>query len=499
MMTHQNKPSAKISELLSEWLSQEPCQDVRVSGISEYSPDTQMGDLFLAITDSRYVDHAISMGAVAIVCDNEINTAIEALIEKQQLNIPVFSIPDLSAHKHQIIERFYQQKNHLLQTVAITGTDGKTSVAHLLVQALDTMGGRNGLIGTLGCGYLNALTSSHHTTPSTARIAREYQQFDSDGCKVVAIEASSHGIKQQRLKNTPIHTAVLTNITRDHLDYHKTIKDYVQAKAQLFFTHHPENAVINIDDDMGKQWVQELGSQLNIITFSADNPKADISLKQARYRAQGMDIEVSLQGKNYHLSVSLYGPFNVLNILAVMAVLKSLGKSDIQIIRALEGIQSVPGRMQSVKNEKMRSVFVDYAHTPAALLAAINAVREHCNGRLICVFGCGGDRDQGKRSQMGEVASRYADEVIITSDNPRHEKPQDIIDAIVNGCVSRKNVHQIELREQAIAYALETSQVHDAILIAGKGHEKLQFIGDQAIAFDDVLVAQQTLHEVAYG
>jgi UDP-N-acetylmuramoyl-L-alanyl-D-glutamate--2,6-diaminopimelate ligase len=195
----------------------------------------------------------------------------------------------------------------------------------------------------------------------------------------------------------------------------------------------------------------------------------------------------------------LYGPFNVLNILAVMAVLKSLGKSDIQIIRALEGIQSVPGRMQSVKNEKMRSVFVDYAHTPAALLAAINAVREHCNGRLICVFGCGGDRDQGKRSQMGEVASRYADEVIITSDNPRHEKPQDIIDAIVNGCVSRKNVHQIELREQAIAYALETSQVHDAILIAGKGHEKLQFIGDQAIAFDDVLVAQQTLHEVAYG
>ena len=495
MIVHHTRSSWQLSELLSEWALIESCDDIFVDGISEYSRDTQKGDLFLAHKDNQYVEDAMQQGAVAVLCDDQIKSSIDGL----GLSIPVFAIDNLADHSYQIIERFYQQQQNPLQTVAITGTDGKTSVAHILVQALDAIGGRNALIGTLGCGYIDALVASDHTTPSTARIARECQQLQEDACQIVAIEASSHGIQQGRLRNTLIHTAVLTNITRDHLDYHKTLEDYIQAKAQLFFAYQPENGVLNIDDDIGKQWAQELSSKIKIFTYSASDSNADISLKKAIYHARGMDIDVNIQGHDYHLSISLYGSFNVLNILAVIAILKSLGKTDVQIIQALELVKAVPGRMQYIDNEKMRSVFVDYAHTPAALQAAINAVREHCDGRLICVFGCGGNRDQGKRPQMGEVASRYADEIVITSDNPRYEKPQDIIEAIADGCMSSSHISKIVARDQAISYALESSQAHDAILIAGKGHEKFQSIGDEEIAFDDVHVAQKALQEVAYG
>lgn len=495
MMAHHTQSGKPVSELLSQWVAIESCDDFVVSGISEYSPDTQKGDLFLAFNNNKYVEHAMQQGAVAVLCDDQIQSSIDEL----DLSIPVFAIENLADHSHQIIERFYQQQKSSLQTVAITGTDGKTSVAHILVQALDAISGRNALIGTLGCGYLDVLTASDHTTPGVARIAREYQQLQKDSCQTVAIEASSHGIQQGRLRNTSIHTAVLTNITRDHLDYHKTLEDYIQAKAQLFFAHQPQNSVLNIDDDIGKKWALELSSMVNIFTYSVSDSSADVSLNKATYHARGMDIDVNIQGHDYRLSMSLYGPFNVANILAVIAVLKSLGKTDAQIIEALATIKAVPGRMQYIDNEKMRSVFVDYAHTPAALKAAINAVREHCDGRLICVFGCGGNRDQGKRPLMGEVASRYADEIVITSDNPRCEQPQEIIEAIAVGCVGSSRVSKIVARDQAISYALESSQVHDAILIAGKGHEKFQSIGNQEIAFDDVQIAQQALQQVAYG
>ena len=495
MIAHQARSGWQVSKLLSQWIAIKSCDDVVVSGVSEYSPDTQQGDLFLALKDNQYVEHAIQQGAVAVLCDDQIKLSIDEL----GLSIPVFAIADLVAHSYQIIEHFYQQQKSSMQTVAITGTDGKTSVAHILVQTLDAIGGRNALIGTLGCGYLDALVASDHTTPNAARIAREYQKLQEDACEVVAIEASSHGIQQGRLKNTAIHTAVLTNITRDHLDYHKTLEDYIQAKAQLFFVHQPENVVLNMDDDNGKQWAQELSSVVKVFTYSVSDIRADISLTKAIYHSRGMEIDVNIQGHEYHLNIGLYGPFNVLNVLAVIAILKSLNKTDAQIIRALEQVKAVPGRMQYINNGKMRSVFVDYAHTPAALEAAINAVREHCSGRLICVFGCGGDRDQGKRPQMGEVASRYADEIIITSDNPRHEKPQDIIEAIANGCMGSSHISKIVAREQAISYALESSEINDAVLIAGKGHEKYQAISGKEIAFDDVHVAQQALREMAYG
>ncbi len=488
--------SMLLSDLLKDVVTVPTSKDMQITGISEYSADVISGDLFIATSGLQYSADAIANGAVAIICES--HGEVETL--RMDSTIPMFPCNNLAGFVGDIAARFYGEINADIKTIAVTGTDGKSSVAHLVAQALEQSDQRCGLIGTLGYGRLANLSEATHTTPPIARIAREYFKFNEMGCTAVAMEASSHGIQQGRLSNVPIHTAVLTNITRDHLDYHKSVEDYIQAKAGLFFTHQPENAVINLDDAIGRQWCEQLDSLVAVITFSLGNVEADVYAIDVQYLQNATMMKLSIKGKETHVHVPLLGEFNVLNVLAVAAILLSLGKNHQQIEQALNKLDAVPGRMQRVSVQKGTvAVVVDYAHTPAALFAALNAVREHCVGKLICVFGCGGNRDAGKRSQMGKIASRYSDHAVITSDNPRNEKPQDIIDEIISGCVNKDSYTVIVDRKQAIEYALQMASANDAVLIAGKGHEKYQYIKDQKLAFDDVEIAAKQLARLAHG
>lgn len=495
MSRYNNQRAMLVSELLADLVDIDSSKDVYVTGVSEYSGDVESGDLFVATSGLEYVQDAIANGAVAVIH----NTSKGTEKIKIDSSVPMFFCEALDDQVREIVKRIYGEISEAIKTIAITGTDGKSSVAHLIAQALEQSQESCGLIGTLGYGRLGSLVEATHTTPPKSRIAKEYFQFKNIGCSAVAIEASSHGIQQGRLQDLPIYTAVLTNITRDHLDYHNSVEEYIQAKAGLFFAHKPIHAVINIDDATGGQWSGQLASSLDVITFSLANANADIYACDVKYLPNATAMQLSIKQKVISVNVPLLGQFNVLNILAVAAVLVSMGKGYVQIEKALNSLQAVPGRMQAIMTEHSGAVIIDYAHTPAALFAALNAVREHCLGKLVCVFGCGGNRDTGKRSQMGEMATRYADFTIITSDNPRNENPQAIIDQIAEGCIDDGEYKVIVDREKAIISALSMASVDDAVLIAGKGHEQYQYICNQKIAFDDVAIATQAITRLANG
>ena len=484
----------QLSALLKDWIDIDRADDVLVTGVSQHSSDTARGDLFLATAGEhshglQYCADAISKGAAAIAWE-----PIEAQAQKiVDYPVPAVEFEDLSKHVGDITARCYGDLTEHIKTIAITGTDGKSSVAHLTAQALERLNEPCGLIGTLGYGRLSKLSEATHTTPPITRLAKELVSAAQAGCGVVAIEASSHGIAQNRLQNLTIHTAVLTNISRDHLDYHGSLEEYIQTKANLFFSHQPSNVVLNYDDAMGKQWCGDLQRATKVYSYSLSDSSADIYASNVEYNEFGTNVDLHINGEIHNLQTSLLGEFNVSNILAVVAVLLSLEKTPDAIVSALRQIQPVPGRMQIVKTGNGPKAIVDFAHTPAALSAAINATRKHFASKLICVFGCGGDRDAGKRSEMGSVVSSNADQIIITSDNPRSEDPNQIIEQIVAGCSADSKLKTVVDRKEAITYAINSAQANDVVLIAGKGHEKFQQIGKKKLAFDDVVIATEAL------
>ena len=484
----------QLSELLKDWVDVDDQDDVTVTGVSQHSGDTERGDLFLATAGAhghglQYCADAISKGASAIAWE----PADELPRQLPNYTVPAIEFRQLSRHAADIAARCYGDLNASLSTIAVTGTDGKSSVAHLTAQALEYCSDPCGLMGTLGYGRLTQLTEATHTTPPVTRIAKEFARIAHDGCRYVAMEASSHGIAQGRLQNVKIHTAVLTNITRDHLDYHASIEDYIEAKAKLFFALQPRYAVLNYDDESGRRWADELQGKCSVLTYSLQDKNADIYASNIHFHASGIALVLHIEKQSYPIKISLLGTFNVSNVLAIAAILVSVGKSSKQIVDSLQSIQSVPGRMQVIKHARGPAVIVDYAHTPAALSAAIDAARQHFDRKLICVFGCGGDRDRGKRAEMGNVATVKADFTVITSDNPRSEDPARIIEQIAAGCEPDAE-YEIHIdRKAAIMRAIELAGDCDAVLIAGKGQEKYQQIGAEKLPFDDVEVATEAL------
>ena len=488
----------KLSTLLQGWAEVPSHEDVSIEGVSEFSSDVTHGDLFLALVGTNnhglnYCGQAISNGAAAIAWEPDCQHQEFAA----ELPIPAIKVENLSAHLGEIAQRCYGDINADIKTVAVTGTDGKSSVAYLTAQVLESQNKVCAMLGTLGYGRIDQLTESNHTTPPLSRIGKEFRKAVNSGCKYMSMEASSHGIAQDRLENLNIHTAVLTNISRDHLDYHASLQDYIDAKGKLFFSHHPTHAVLNLDDQVGRVWAKDLITRTNLITYSLKNKDADIFAANIQYLTTGVKFEIQLQGQVLSIEAPLFGEFNAYNLCAVIAILISLDFDIDMLPKYIAGAKAVPGRMQLLSQRNFR-VIVDYAHTPNALSAAIQAVRQHFDGRLVCVFGCGGNRDQGKRKLMGEVADKYADYVVITSDNPRNENPQIIIDQVEQGFTS-DNYISIADRKRAIEHAIELSKPGDVVLIAGKGHEKFQEIDDQLIEFDDVVIASQIMDELAHG
>ncbi len=459
--------------------------DVMVTGMTLDSRQVRPGDLFLAChgisADGHdYVQEAQSRGAAAVFSERAI----------QGLEIPVVVIPELRSRVGSIAARYYGDASTNMQVIGITGTNGKTSVAWYVATLLDLLGNRSAYFGTLGWGELPELEQSDLTTSDPVSLQHRLALIRQKDIHTVCMEVSSHALNQNRVDAIEFDVAVFTNLSRDHLDYHKSMENYAQAKRKLFFMASVRSAIVNIDDKVGRKLFDSIGSQLNRISFGKSE-SADIRWDKLEFLPDAVGGELFVYGQKFILSLPLYGEFSVENFGAALGVLLSMGFTVEQVLGVSSQISAVPGRMQLVTSQKEFSVVIDFAHTPDALEKALAAARLHIKGRLLCVFGCGGDRDAGKRSEMASVAEMGSDLVWVTNDNPRTEVPEKIVEDILSGFLKPEKVH-VELdRKRAIQSALYNAKPGDVVLVAGKGHENYQDIQGKKHPFSDFSVVQE--------
>lgn len=456
----------------------------------------QPGDVFLAFrgeyADGRkYIASAIEAGASGVIWEAEDFSWNDAW------PVANVGVPQLREQAGIVAAHLLGNPAQSLWVAGITGTNGKTSVANWLAQAFTFAGGKGGVLGTVGNGFPGALEPSTHTTLDAVALQGWYRRLADEGATHVAMEVSSHGLDQARAHGVKIDCAVFTNLTRDHLDYHGDMDQYGAAKARLFEWEGLKTAVINQDDAFGRKLV-EIAQAEKVVTYGLNG--GDIRPLRLEVSLDGIRMQVTTPQGEADIHSPLVGRFNASNLLASLGVLLAAGVDLNVAVKALGKIAPAPGRMQRLGGKNMPLVVVDYAHTPDALEKALDALRESMagSGRLICVFGCGGNRDRGKRALMGEIACRIADSVVITSDNPRNEAPQNIIQDIVSGVAgvpgTGKANYAIESdRAHAIRDAIDLARPGDVVLIAGKGHENYQEIKGECHHFDDVEQAQLAL------
>jgi len=470
---------------------------VRFDGLAIDSRKVKPGDLFLAYpgqrTDGRtHIAQAIAAGAHAVLWESE----------GFQWNVawrtPNLGVADLRSRVGDIASHFFGNPSRDMWLAGVTGTNGKTSCSHWIAQSLTRLGRRTAVIGTLGIGLPGKLDDTENTTPDALSLQSTLARLRANGATGCAMEVSSHGIDQGRINGTEIDVALFTNLTRDHLDYHKTMEDYGAAKARLFRWPGLTHAVVNVDDQFGRELAESIDrSRITVLGYGLG--KGEIAGHRLNLDTRGLKLEITTPWGPAHLSSPLIGEFNAANLLGVLGVLMAAEVSLQDAIEALAQVEPVPGRMQLLRLPHAPLVVVDYAHTPDALDKALRTLRNLLapGAKLQCVFGCGGDRDRGKRPLMGEVATRLADLAIITSDNPRSEDPRAIIEDIVAGAHPN---HVIEAdRSSAIFKALQSAARNDVVLIAGKGHETYQEIGTQRHPFDDVQIAREGLRRRTGG
>lgn len=461
---------------------------IEISNITNNSRDVFKNTLFLAYpgekSDGRdYVADAIAKGAAAIAYDPTDDFILE------NKGIPCIAIRNLKIKQSEISTRFFDFPSQKVPVIGVTGTNGKTSVTHFIAQALTYCG----VIGTIGYGLLPSLVKTANTTPDGLQLQKIFAELIDQGAKTIVMEVSSHALAQERINDVQFHIAVFTNLTQDHLDYHGTMKDYRNAKELLFQQPNLKNAIINIDDEAGKYFVETYCKKLNIITYSLRNKNADIYAIKYTPTQYGFDIFVKTPWGNGDFHLPLIGEFNIHNVLAVIGVLGILKIPFNTILKSLSQLQTVNGRMELFQIKNKPTIIVDYAHSPDALEKVLESVRAHCKGIVWCVFGCGGDRDKTKRPLMGKIAENKSDKIIITNDNSRSESLEKIA-ADILAAVKNKNKFEIELdRTKAIQKAIQSAEKNDWILIAGKGHETEQIIGDRILHHSDAEVVSDML------
>ncbi|TCK17310.1 UDP-N-acetylmuramoylalanyl-D-glutamate--2,6-diaminopimelate ligase [Thiogranum longum] len=493
MAAHASPHGVSLTDLLAGLADVSVSADVTVQGIATDSRSIQPGDLFLAcrglqVHGLEFLAQAVGQGAVAVVYDPEGCQGADALLAN--VPVPAIAVAGLARQLGEIADRFYAGPSRDMHVIGVTGTDGKTSVSHFIARALSRPGKPAGLLGTLGYGVYGDLSVPTHTTPDALRLQEELAALRDLGVTQLAMEVSSHALEQYRCAGVHFHTAVLTQLSRDHLDYHGSLKAYADAKRRLFRSPGLQCAVLNADDPFGQELAAGLADHVRVISWQArvdTKPLADewLLLRSLSVLPQGMALSVDSSFGKAEFETRLLGDFNAENLLAALGALLASGLSLDDAVQRLSQVETVPGRMELFSESGRPNVVVDFAHTPAALEAVLKALRPHCKGELVCVFGAGGDRDTGKRPAMGAVAGHYADRVIITSDNPRHEKPQDIMTQIMAGITQPQCATRIEDRGAAIRAALSGAGKDDLVLIAGKGHEETQQIGDMKTVFSD--------------
>jgi len=491
------KPRFDLSELM-HWLGLESKPlDIAVSGMTADSRKVQPGDVFFALSGFQmhgmdFAYQAERAGAVAIIAEDVKPDRAKPAGRQQPLTIPVIEWPDLGQVLGTLASRFYGMPSEQLHVTAVTGTNGKTSVAWLLAYAKHLLGDACGYLGTLGAGWGDELEKLNNTTPSALAIHRILRDFVTQDFKAACLEASSHALDQYRVHNTRVDVAIFTNLSRDHLDYHHTELAYREAKMRLFSDFDADFHVVNSDDDCGQLILAECAGQKGNLSYGLRHAEVDIHASEVALIPAGLRFNWHYQGQSRALESQLMGHFNVSNLLAVIGGLLAAGYNADAIHQVLPQLQPVPGRMNVLAGYTGKAtVVVDYAHTPDALDKVLETLSQHQAQRLWCVFGCGGNRDKGKRAQMGRVAEHWADKIILTDDNPRLEDGDVIITDIKRGI--KQEVEVIRDRRQAIGYALQQAGADDLVLIAGKGHEQIQEIGGQQLHFNDMEVAQNWL------
>ncbi|MYA65800.1 MAG: UDP-N-acetylmuramoyl-L-alanyl-D-glutamate--2,6-diaminopimelate ligase [Gammaproteobacteria bacterium] len=477
--------------------------DIEVSGVQLDSRKVRPGELFMATFgrthDAReFIGAAISRGAAAVLAES----GRDWRGVRRLGNIPVIAVDHLMAKTSEIAGRFYREPSGRLSVIGVTGTNGKTTCSQYIARLLERTGCPAGVIGTLGYGVPGELAESPLTTPDAVFAQMALAEMAHAGLRTVAMEVSSVGLHQRRVNGVHFDTAVFTNLTRDHLDYHDSMEAYGASKRRLFSGPGLRHAVINLDDPYGIRVVNDLNSSVDVTTFGIGNRQATIRAEDVTITKQGFRAEIHTPAGSGLIDCKLLGRFNVSNILAAIGVL--LAGHDRRDVPGIERIcelasdlRSVDGRMEVQQGDDDVAAVVDYAHTPDGLEGALRAVREHFTGRLWCVFGCGGNRDRGKRPIMGALAEKLADRVVITDDNPRLEDGDAIVSEIRSGMAAPAAAHVERDRERAIRHAIAGAEPGDVMLIAGKGHEDYQEIGAKRSRFSDAGVVRKALLERA--
>lgn len=472
--------------------------DIELTDMTLDSRSVKTGCLFVAIkghqTDGRqYIAQAIKQGASAVIFDA--NSAQQHLQVHVEQGIPCIAYFQLSSHLSALADQFYQAPSKRLTLVGVTGTNGKTTVAQLLAQWTQILGHTSAVMGTIGNGLFGKTTEAANTTGSAIEIQSSLDQFIRQGADFAAIEVSSHGLVQHRVEALSFAAAIFTNLSRDHLDYHHTMEEYANAKKRLFTELHTKQQIINADDEVGAQWLAQLPDAIAVSCHPDYQPtqKTWLKLTALSFTSKGASIEFASSWGNGKLESRLIGAFNVSNLLVVTATLLALGYPLEKLTSTVSQLSGVCGRMEMITAAHKPTVIVDYAHTPDALEKALAAARLHCHGKLWCIFGCGGDRDNGKRPLMAQIAEKLADKVIATDDNPRTEDPAKIMADIQAGFTNLAQVQIIHQRAEAIKTAIQSAVENDVILIAGKGHEDYQIIGTEKHHFSDQETAKNYL------
>lgn len=464
--------------------------------ISSITLDSRMataGSLFFAVQGSQangqaFMAQAFTAGALVALTDAE-----AGVVTCEFDHGWIIAIPNLAANISEIAARFYGLPGQELKVIGVTGTNGKTTCTQLLGRLYHALGERVAVLGTLGYGAIgSSLTDTGMTTPDAVQTQRILRDLRQRHVRHLAMEVSSHALVQHRVTAVPMQTAVFTNLTRDHLDFHGDMESYGNAKLNLFRQLGIVRGVINLDDPFAVT-IQNQITKIPLITYGIKSSGADVVATEVNYHDAGIQALISTPWGKGELRSHLLGEFNLSNLLAVVATACSEGFTLVEVLAAVATLEPVPGRMQRIDVKADVQVIVDYAHTPDALRAVLSAARLHCKGRLWSVFGCGGDRDSGKRAEMARISAALADCSVVTSDNPRTEDPQAIIENILTGFNPGDTYSANPDRKSAIGQVIAEAKTSDLIVLAGKGHEDYQIIGTTKYPFSDIAIARAAL------
>ncbi|WP_310485150.1 UDP-N-acetylmuramoyl-L-alanyl-D-glutamate--2,6-diaminopimelate ligase [Chamaesiphon sp. VAR_48_metabat_403] len=491
----------KLRELLAqsqiEYSSTHPNLDLEVTGLKTNSHACTAGDLFIGMPGTRVDGGEFWQGAIAAGAIGAVISPAAATVHPPNSSDCVVVAADMVAACAALAGTFYDRPAHTLKMVGVTGTNGKTTTTHIIEYLLDRATVSTALLGTLYTRWQGYQKTATHTTPFAVDLQQQLAQALAAGSQVALMEVSSHALHQGRVMGCPFEVGVFTNLTQDHLDYHENMENYFQAKALLFSPEYlTGRAIVNLDDEYGKRLISQIPSA-RVWSYSTTDPTADLWTSELAYQQTGVIGKLHTPQGEISFRSPLVGDYNLENLLAAVGTCLHLGMALDAIVAAVADFPGVPGRMERVQISPQQDIttIVDYAHTPDSLESLLTAARPFIHGKVICVFGCGGDRDRTKRPQMGKIAAELADLVVVTSDNPRTEDPAQILTDVVAGISRTTGVEVIPDRAQAIAHAIAIAQTGDGVLIAGKGHEDYQILGTEKIHFDDREQARIALNQ----